>query len=185
MDIQLDDLLKSYLACRQHKRNTKAALEFEADWESNLIALYRELTEDRYVLQCDLRGFFMSIDRQQLAGMLDDFLGLRYTGIDLDTLRRLTRQVASADPLIQVSVKGHSGCLSPAVKAYIRIDGLTKVVSASRIRQKARHSVDRECRRRIRLLKQQNPGVKIQIDYNAICNEIWMERRYGIKKENR
>lgn len=423
MDIQLDDLLKSYLACRQHKRNTKAALEFEADWESNLMALYRELVEDRYmlspstcfviehpvkreifaasfrdrivhhylamrlepifekefihdsyscrkgkgtlfgvkrlkrfiaqcsvgytqpcyVLQCDLRGFFMSIDRQQLAGMLDNFLGLHYIGIDLDTLRRLTRQVASADPLIQVSVKGHSACnkqrglpignltsqlfanfymnsfdhycksklglryygryvddffvvhtdpdylkqlmplfrqylqdelgltlhpdktklteyrkgisflgttvkggtllvgkrtkggagkaiyqanslanahplseretdeivqrlnsylglmrqqnsrqlranllerLSPAVKAYIQIDGLTKVVSAFRIRQKTGRNVDRECRRRIRVLKLQNHGVKVRIDYKAICNEIWMERRYGIKKDN-
>ena len=179
MDVKLEDLLASYLQCRSNKRNTKAALEFERDWESGLMELYRELYEDRYrlspsycfivenpvkrevfaaafrdrivhhyvvsrlepfwekyfvfdcyscrkgkgtlfganrlkrfiaqcsegytapcyVLQCDLQGFFMSIDRELLAERLDNFLGEYYTGEDLDTMRRLVRMIALANPL--------------------------------------------------------------------------------------
>lgn len=187
MDVKLEDLLASYLQCRSNKRNTKAALEFERDWESGLMELYRELYEDRYrlspsycfivenpvkrevfaaafrdrivhhyvvsrlepfwekyfvfdcyscrkgkgtlfganrlkrfiaqcsegytapcyVLQCDLQGFFMSIDRELLAERLDNFLGEYYTGEDLDTMRRLVRMIALANPLDGVEVRGN------------------------------------------------------------------------------
>lgn len=39
MDVKLEDLLVSYLQCRSNKRNTKAALQFELDWESDLMEL--------------------------------------------------------------------------------------------------------------------------------------------------
>jgi RNA-directed DNA polymerase len=41
-------LVQAYLDCRQHKRNTASALEFEANLESNLSALLDELTSGDY-----------------------------------------------------------------------------------------------------------------------------------------
>lgn len=46
--ISFHQLFEAYIECRNHKRNTTAALAFEVNLEDNLVELYRELTEGRY-----------------------------------------------------------------------------------------------------------------------------------------
>lgn len=41
-------MFDAYFDCRRHKRNTLNQLAFEADLESNLVGLWRDLTEGRY-----------------------------------------------------------------------------------------------------------------------------------------
>ena len=63
-------------------------------------------TKDCYVLQCDIRGFFMNIDRRLLADKLDRFLRARYEGDDLETVLYLTRLIALDNPVSRVHIKG-------------------------------------------------------------------------------
>ena len=44
----LESLFQAYFDCRKNKRNTMNALAFEADYESNLIALCDELNTGNY-----------------------------------------------------------------------------------------------------------------------------------------
>lgn len=48
-------------------------------------------TKDCYVMKLDLKGFFMSIDKAMLAGMVDRFVAERYKGEDIEDLRWLCR----------------------------------------------------------------------------------------------
>ncbi|MCC8187976.1 MAG: RNA-directed DNA polymerase [Bacteroides sp.] len=59
----------------------------------------RSYTQDCYILRCDIRGFFMNIDRNILAGKLDAFIRSRYKGEDIEEVRRLTRQVVMVNPV--------------------------------------------------------------------------------------
>lgn len=42
------DLFCAYYDCRQNKRKTRNATEFETDYESNLFRLYDDVVERRY-----------------------------------------------------------------------------------------------------------------------------------------
>lgn len=46
--LTLESVFDAYFDCRKHKRNSINQLAFEADLESNLVDLYRELMEGRY-----------------------------------------------------------------------------------------------------------------------------------------
>ncbi|MFP4465298.1 MAG: reverse transcriptase domain-containing protein [Alphaproteobacteria bacterium] len=46
--LTIDEVFDAYFDCRKHKRNTVNQLRFEADLETNLVALYRELADDSY-----------------------------------------------------------------------------------------------------------------------------------------
>ena len=48
MNVDLAEVVRAYLDCRRLKRNTAAALAFEARLEPNLVALHRDLRADRY-----------------------------------------------------------------------------------------------------------------------------------------
>lgn len=47
-DVTVDELLCAYYDCRRRKRNTINALQFEANLERNIMALYRELMDGSY-----------------------------------------------------------------------------------------------------------------------------------------
>jgi hypothetical protein len=47
-EFTLEDLFDAYFDCRKHKRNSLNQLVFEADLETNLISLWRDLHEGRY-----------------------------------------------------------------------------------------------------------------------------------------
>ncbi|MEI6596845.1 MAG: RNA-directed DNA polymerase [bacterium] len=46
--ICIEDLFQAYVKCRRYKRNTVNALTFEIDYESNLVALCKEINNDTY-----------------------------------------------------------------------------------------------------------------------------------------
>lgn len=55
-------------------------------------------TEDCYILKCDLKGFFMSIDKRLLWKMLEKFLREKYTGSDIEWLLWITKMVVLHRP---------------------------------------------------------------------------------------
>lgn len=56
-------------------------------------------TQDCYIMKLDLQGFFMSINKKMLAGMVDDFVVENYHNeTDKDTLRFLCRTVVLHEP---------------------------------------------------------------------------------------
>ncbi len=46
--VQLEDLFEAYFDCRKSKRNSKSALQFELNYEHNLVELCDEINEGRY-----------------------------------------------------------------------------------------------------------------------------------------
>lgn len=54
--------------------------------------------KDGWVLSCDIRGFFMSIPKRQLAQEIEIFLRAKYTGKDLEEIIRLTNMVVMHEP---------------------------------------------------------------------------------------
>lgn len=46
--MSLEDLIEAYYSCRKNKRNTAYAVEFELDYERNLVDLYREIASGSY-----------------------------------------------------------------------------------------------------------------------------------------
>ena len=55
-------------------------------------------TTDCYIMKLDLSGFFMSIDKQILARLIDRFILDRYVGEDIEDLRYLCRVVIFHQP---------------------------------------------------------------------------------------
>lgn len=55
-------------------------------------------TEDCYILKCDLKGFFMSIDKRLLWKMLEKFLKEQYKGEDIEWLLWITKMVVMHRP---------------------------------------------------------------------------------------
>jgi RNA-directed DNA polymerase len=46
--MQLQDLFEAYYTCRKNKRNTINAIDFELNYESNLINLYNDIISGKY-----------------------------------------------------------------------------------------------------------------------------------------
>ena len=46
----VEDIFNAYFSCRANKRNTKGAIEFEEDYERNLLVLLDEINERRYII---------------------------------------------------------------------------------------------------------------------------------------
>lgn len=63
-------------------------------------------TRDCYIAKLDLQGFFMSINKAMLAGMIDKFILERYKGSDIEDLRFLCRVVILHSP--EKSCERHS-----------------------------------------------------------------------------
>lgn len=47
-EVDIADLLEAYRQCRSNKRRTVAAMEFESDYESNLVDLWRRINQGSY-----------------------------------------------------------------------------------------------------------------------------------------
>jgi hypothetical protein len=50
-DISLEDVFLAYFDCRKNKRNKLDALEFELDFEKNLIKLWKEINDGSYKIE--------------------------------------------------------------------------------------------------------------------------------------
>lgn len=55
-------------------------------------------TRDAWICKCDIKGFFMSIDKQLLEDKVDRFIVERYKGDDIEDLRFLCRTVIRHHP---------------------------------------------------------------------------------------
>lgn len=60
-----------------------------------------------WVLKCDISGFFMSINKELLADMLEDFLKERYNGWDLEEVINLIRIIVLHSPEKNCIKKGN------------------------------------------------------------------------------
>lgn len=82
-------------------------------------------TRDCYVLKCDLRGFFMSIDRGRLAERLERTLERKYAGDDKAEVLALARMIALYDPVPGARVVGSAGGwrLLPPDKSLFAVNG--------------------------------------------------------------
>ena len=63
-------------------------------------------TKEAYVMKLDLSGFFMSINRKRLTGMVQDLVKRKYTGGDKDLLLYLVEKVIMNDPTRGCIIKG-------------------------------------------------------------------------------
>ena len=63
-------------------------------------------TRDCYILLCDLKGYFMSIDRHVLWRNLEDFIRRNYQGDDLEKLLWQTKVFLHSSPLDHTVIRG-------------------------------------------------------------------------------
>ena len=66
--------------------------------KQHIIECSDNYTTDCYIMKLDLSGFFMSIDKQILARLIDRFILDRYAGEDIEDLRYLCRVVIFHQP---------------------------------------------------------------------------------------
>lgn len=73
---------------------------------NDIKACSQNYTRDCYIAKLDLQGFFMSINKVMLAGMIDKFILECYKGDDIEDLRFLCRVVILHSP--EKSCERHS-----------------------------------------------------------------------------
>ena len=66
--------------------------------KAQLIECSANYTESCYIMKLDLSGFFMSIDKEILANLIDRFIVTRYFGSDKEDLRLLCQIVVRHEP---------------------------------------------------------------------------------------
>lgn len=80
--------------CRKEKGQLYGAKMLQAD----IMECSENYTTDCYIMKLDLKGFFMSIDKQMLADKLDRFIVEYYKGDDIEDLRYLAYVVIAHSP---------------------------------------------------------------------------------------
>ena len=80
--------------CRKGKGQLYGINTLKAD----ILECSENYTKDCWAMKLDLKGFFMSIDKALLAGMIDKFIIRYYTGKDIEDLRYLCRVVILHQP---------------------------------------------------------------------------------------
>ena len=80
--------------CRKGKGQLYGIKMLEADLREES----QNYTRDCWVMKLDLKGFFMSIDRQMLASLVDTFIVQHYDGPDREDLRYVCRVVVLHEP---------------------------------------------------------------------------------------
>ena len=68
---------------------------------------YAEKYKDGYVMICDLKGFFMSIDKTILANKLEAFIRENYHKADIESIIWITRKIALHKPQHKCRRKGN------------------------------------------------------------------------------
>lgn len=64
-------------------------------------------TRDCYILSCDIKGYFMSINREQLWNRLEAFIRRNYTGTDIESFLWQMHTFLFTSPLENVLVRGN------------------------------------------------------------------------------
>ena len=96
---RVEPLFEEHLfPCMKSNRKDKGTLDAIHEVYDNIATVSDNYTRDAWIYKFDLRGFFMSISKTQLASKLDTFLKERYAGDDKDVLIELTRRVVLHRP---------------------------------------------------------------------------------------
>ena len=99
MALRLEPLFEKIFSPRTFNcRKGKGQLYGIKMLESDLRQASQNYTRDCWVMKLDLKGFFMSIDRQMLAGLIDAFIVQHYDGPDKEDLRYTCRVVVLHEP---------------------------------------------------------------------------------------
>ena len=80
--------------CRKGKGQLYGVMQLAADIKE----CSENFTRPCWYLKCDMKGFFMSIPRRQLADKVDKFILENYKGDDIEDLRYLSRVTIMNDP---------------------------------------------------------------------------------------
>lgn len=77
------------------------------DYGVSRMQYFAEKHKDGWVMICDLKGFFMSIDKTLLADKMESFLRERYTKADIENIVWLTRKIILHRPQDKCRKKGN------------------------------------------------------------------------------
>lgn len=81
-------------ACRKGKGTDYGI----SDVRTQIERVTEDYTQEAWILKCDLQGFFMSIDRRLLFGLLERTIREKYKGGDIEWWLNLWRMVVLHDP---------------------------------------------------------------------------------------
>lgn len=99
MCLRIEPLLEAILLPRRFNcRKGKGTLAAVSSLRADIKEVSRGFTADCWVAKCDIRGFFMSIDRQRLADITDRLITERYHGQDKEDLRWVSRKIVMHSP---------------------------------------------------------------------------------------
>lgn len=99
MAIRLEPLFEEVFSPRTFNcRKGKGQLYGINMLRNDIIECSRHYTASCWIMKLDLSGFFMSIDKQLLSGLLDDFIVKNYKGEDIEDLRYVCRVVILHSP---------------------------------------------------------------------------------------
>ena len=89
------------------------------------IARYMQNNSDKWVLKCDIKHFFMNIDKQLLANRLEVFIRGIYRRDDIDDVVALVKQIVVHRPELNCIRKGDLGLweVLPKGKSLFKSDG--------------------------------------------------------------
>lgn len=68
--------------------------------------LSNDYTKECWLLKCDIKGFFMSIDKERLHNMVDGLICEKYRGEDAETVRWLARMIILHRPEQLCEIRG-------------------------------------------------------------------------------
>lgn len=99
MAIRLEPLFEEVFSPRTFNcRKGKGQLYGINMLRNDIIECSQHYTASCWIMKLDLSGFFMSIDKQLLSGLLDDFIVKNYKGEDIEDLRYVCRVVILHSP---------------------------------------------------------------------------------------
>lgn len=97
--LRLEPLFESVFSERTYNcRVGKGQLFGVRQLASDIKECSENFTKPCYYLKCDMKGFFMSIPRRDLADKVDTFILNNYKGDDIDELRYVSRVTIMNDP---------------------------------------------------------------------------------------
>ena len=97
--LRLEPLFESVFGDRTYNcRAGKGQLYGVRQLASDIKRCSENFTKPCYYLKCDMKGFFMSIPRQQLSDKIDAFIVKNYHCDDIEDLRYLSRVTIMNDP---------------------------------------------------------------------------------------
>jgi len=115
------DMIEDAYACRKGK-GVKYGVE---RIRKQIVDVSRNFTKEAWILKCDLRGFFMSIDRNLMFRMLEDAVRSKYHKEDVEWWLWLWRQVVLNAPEKNCEKVGDVGLWKdlPPSKSLFTSDG--------------------------------------------------------------